>query len=130
MTYTLYIIGRHPEVVKKLHEELDSVFGEDRDRDITTEDIKKLNYLSCVIKESLRLFPSVPVIIRKMVEDIEIGGHVIPAGIDVSMAIFLLHRDPAQFPEPERFDPDRWAPGTESGRHEYAYAPFAAGSRK
>jgi len=63
------MIASHPEVQNKLHEEIDRVFGDDYNRPCTMEDISQLNYLECVIKETLRLFPSVPFIAREVQED-------------------------------------------------------------
>jgi cytochrome P450 len=69
INFACFIIASHPDVQRKLHEEIDRVFGTDHDRPCTMEDLNELNYLECVIKETLRLFPSVPVISREVQED-------------------------------------------------------------
>ena len=79
ISWTVQLIGSHPHVQKKLHKEIDKVFGSS-DRYLTNEDIHLLDYLECVIKESLRLFPSVPFLGRKVSEDCEIAGFKIPKG--------------------------------------------------
>ncbi|KAJ8027005.1 Cytochrome P450 4V2 [Holothuria leucospilota] len=129
LTMALYLIGRHPKVQKKIQEELHRIFGNDRDRYMTSEDLQQLEYLSCVMKESQRLLTTVPVIGRDLKEDTRIGGIDVPKGTYVSLALDLLHRDPNQFPEPEKFDPDRFLPSNSEGRHNFAFIPFSAGHR-
>lgn len=73
MNWALQLIGSHPEYQAKIHQELDQVFGEDDDRDIKFDDLKNLNYLEMCLKESLRLFPSVPLFGRVLHEDCDIG---------------------------------------------------------
>ncbi len=76
INFTCFMIASHPEVQQKLHEEIDRVFGTDHDRPCTTEDLNELNYLECVIKETLRLFPSVPFIAREVQEDFEYSNFI------------------------------------------------------
>ena len=71
INFTCFMIASHPEVQQKLHEEIDRVFSNDQDRPCTMEDLNELNYLECVIKETLRLYPSVPLIGREVQEDFE-----------------------------------------------------------
>ncbi len=71
INFTCFMIASHPEVQQKLHEEIDRVFGNDHDRPCTMEDLNELNYLESVIKETLRIFPSVPLIGREVQEDFE-----------------------------------------------------------
>ncbi|KAF6083852.1 cytochrome P450 family 4 subfamily V member 2 [Phyllostomus discolor] len=128
MSWSLYLLGSYPEVQKKLDEELDEVFGQS-DRPATIEDLKKLKYLECVIKETLRLFPSVPFFARHLNEDCEIGGYSIAKGSQALIIPYALHRDPKNFPNPEEFQPERFFPQNAAGRHPYAYVPFSAGPR-
>ncbi|XP_020931245.1 cytochrome P450 4V2 isoform X2 [Sus scrofa] len=125
---SLYLLGFYPEVQKKVDNELDEVFGKS-DRPATLEDLKKLKYLECVIKESLRLFPSVPFFARSINEDCEIAGHKIVKDSQVIIVPYALHRDPRYFPNPEEFRPERFFPENSKGRHSYAYVPFSAGPR-
>ncbi|XP_073197970.1 cytochrome P450 4V2-like isoform X3 [Lepidochelys kempii] len=128
MSWAIYLLGCHPEAQKKVHRELDEVFG-NSDRPVTMDDLKKLRYLECVIKEALRLFPSVPSFARTTSEDCHIRGFKIPKGTQVIIVTYALHRDPEVFPDPEEFRPERFFPENSSGRHIYAYVPFSAGSR-
>lgn len=93
------------------------------------EDLKKLRYLECVIKESLRIFPSVPLFARSICEACHINGFKVPKGVNAVIIPYALHRDPRYFPEPEEFQPERFMPENSKGRHPYAYIPFSAGPR-
>jgi cytochrome P450 len=126
--YTLYMLAINPDIVKKVEEELDGIFH-NTDRTATMEDLTNMKYLECCIKETLRLFPSVPYITREHAEDIVVRGHVIPANTEILLFIYGQHRNPDDFPEPYRFDPDRWTDSNSFKRHPYAYVPFSAGSR-
>ncbi|XP_048366074.1 cytochrome P450 4V2 isoform X2 [Sphaerodactylus townsendi] len=128
LTWSIYSIACHPEVQRKIHHELDEVFG-DSNRHITSDDLKKLHYLECVIKEALRMFPSVPYFGRTLVESCYIRGFKIPKGTDIVISPCALHRDPEFFPEPEKFQPERFSIENSSGRHPFAYLPFSAGPR-
>ncbi|XP_028816482.1 cytochrome P450 4V7 [Denticeps clupeoides] len=128
MNWALYLIGSHPDVQKKLQQELQEVFGLS-DRHVTTEDMKKLRYLECVIKETLRIFPSVPLFARSIGEDCQMNGFKVPKGVNAVIIPYALHRDPRYFPDPEEFRPERFLPENSVGRHPYAYIPFSAGPR-
>ncbi|XP_016064466.1 PREDICTED: cytochrome P450 4V2, partial [Miniopterus natalensis] len=128
INWALYLLGSYPEVQKKLDNELDEVFGKS-DHPATLEDLKKLKYLECVIKETLRLFPSVPLIGRDINEDCEILGYNIVKGCQALLIPYALHRDPRYFPDPEEFKPERFFPENSVGHHPYTYVPFSAGPR-
>ncbi|XP_023076782.2 cytochrome P450 4V2 isoform X2 [Piliocolobus tephrosceles] len=128
MNWSLYLLGSNPEVQKKVDHELDDVFGRS-DRPATVEDLKKLRYLECVIKETLRLFPSVPLFARSVSEDCEVAGYRVLKGTEAVIIPYALHRDPRYFPNPEEFQPERFFPENAQGRHPYAYVPFSAGPR-
>ncbi|XP_005329250.2 cytochrome P450 4V2 isoform X1 [Ictidomys tridecemlineatus] len=125
---SLYLLGCYPEVQKKVDNELDEVFGKS-DHPATLEDLKKLKYLECVIKETLRLFPSVPLFARRLNEDCEVAGYKISKGTEAVIIPYALHRDPKYFPDPEEFQPERFFPENAQGRHPYSYVPFSAGPR-
>jgi len=128
ISWSLYLLGAHPEIQERVQEELYRVFG-DSDRSATMADLRELKYLECCIKEALRLFPSVPFLGRHLKEDAVIDGYRIPAGTTALIVTYRLHRDPEQFPEPEKFDPERFTPENSAKRHNYAYVPFSAGPR-
>ncbi|XP_066505317.1 cytochrome P450 4V7 [Hoplias malabaricus] len=128
MNWTLHLIGTHLDVQKKVQAELQEVFGSS-DRHVGVEDLKKLRYLECAIKESLRIFPSVPLFARSICEDCHINGFKVPEGVNAVIIPYALHRDPRFFPEPEEFRPERFLPENSVGRHPYAYIPFSAGPR-
>ncbi|CAF1068446.1 unnamed protein product [Adineta steineri] len=129
MNFTCFMIASHPRVQRKLHEEMDRVFGNDGDRPCTIEDLNELEYLECVIKESLRLYPSVPFIAREVQEDFMFHDHKLLRGSTAVIFIYYIHRDSKHFPDPKRFDPDRFLPQNSIGRSPYAFIPFSAGSR-
>ncbi|CAG2112131.1 unnamed protein product, partial [Medioppia subpectinata] len=129
MSWTLYLLGRHPKVQDRLHEELDAVFGTDITRDITAEDIARMTYLDAVLKESLRMYPSVPFIGRKLNEDFRCRDYVIPKDTNVFLFIERMHYDPEVFPEPLRFLPERFLENSTSNINAYTYVPFSAGAR-
>uniref|UniRef100_A0A8C8SHW4 Cytochrome P450 4V2 n=1 Tax=Pelusios castaneus TaxID=367368 RepID=A0A8C8SHW4_9SAUR len=128
MNWVIYLLGCHPEAQKKVHSELDEVFG-NSERPVTMDDLKKLRYLECVVKEALRLFPSVPFFARTTSEDCYIRGFKVPKRTEVVIVPYVLHREPEIFPDPEEFRPERFFPENSSGRHPFAYVPFSAGPR-
>lgn len=78
--YALYSIGRHPDIQEKLHREVDDIFGDDHDRDVTKEDLQQMTYLEAVLKETLRLYPPAPMIIRMLTEDLVLDKYTLPKG--------------------------------------------------
>ncbi|KAM7305883.1 putative cytochrome P450 [Ixodes scapularis] len=129
ISWALFLIGLSPVEQQKIHDELDFIFGDDTERHVTIEDMKEMRYLECVIKESQRLYPSVPFYSRLCEEPFELGGTMLPKGTVVQVSNYFLHRDPKVFPKPEEFRPDRFLPENSKGRHPFAYVPFSAGSR-
>ncbi|CAL1289345.1 unnamed protein product [Larinioides sclopetarius] len=129
MSWALYLIGQDPKVQKMCQEELDEIFGDDYNRPFTLDDVKNLKYIECVLKESQRLYPSLPYIGRVSSSDIVVNGYTIPAGTNCMIFTYMLHRDPDTYPDPEKFDPDRFLPENSIGRHPFAYVPFSAGPR-
>ncbi|XP_013177583.1 PREDICTED: cytochrome P450 4C1-like [Papilio xuthus] len=128
--YTLKLLAMYPKVQDKLYQELLDVFGTS-DRRIVKEDLSKLKYLERIVKESLRLYPPGPFIIRKVLEDISLpSGRVFPAGSGAAVSIWGLHRDPKYWgPDAEVFDPDRFLPERFNLKHACSYIPFSSGPR-
>jgi cytochrome P450 len=135
LTWLWYLVATHPEVQEKLAEEAERVLvlrneaqqglGE---RSATYADLPSLPYTTMVVKESLRLYPPTWALIpREAVEDVPLGDFVIRKGGWVYIYPWVLHRDPRFFPEPERFDPERFAPGRVESIPQHAYIPFGAG---
>lgn len=132
MSFTLFLVSRHPEVQTKAFEEIRDVLGLDTTKPITLHDLNNLKYLECVIKEGLRLYPPVPLIGRRFQEDSEINGKKIPAGTDFTIGIYVILRDGEYFPKPNDFIPERHSAENENNAEKtnpYAYIPFSAGPR-
>ena len=126
LTWAFYLIAKHPEVQEKMEEEIQRVMG---DKKIEVEDIRKLTYTSNVVKETLRLYPPLWAIGRETIEDVQIGEHLIPKGVQVLMVQHVVHRDPRYFPDPQKFQPQRWEDGLEKKIPKYVYFPFGGGPR-
>ncbi|XP_063914278.1 cytochrome P450 4C1-like [Zophobas morio] len=124
----LIILGIYPEIQEKVYQELVSVLPH-MGKDPTLVEISRLDYLERVIKESMRLYPAVPFISRFADEDINCDPYVFPAGSNIVIPIVQLHNDPEVWPEPEKFDPDRFLPDEVAKRHRCSYIPFSYGAR-
>ncbi|RJT00211.1 cytochrome P450 [Halococcus sp. IIIV-5B] len=127
LTYTTYLLAQHPEAEAKLVAEIDSVLDGERP---TMADLPDLTYTERVVKESMRLFPPVPGIVREAEAADELGGYPIPAGAKVFMNQWVVHRDARWYDDPLAFDPDRWTRTFEKSLPHLAYFPFSAGPRR
>ncbi|KAB0798389.1 hypothetical protein PPYR_09382 [Photinus pyralis] len=129
ISYALMLIANHSNVQEKIVEEINHIV-DGSSRPLNFADIQQLSYLERVVKESLRMYPSVPVIGRRVDFDVVTStSHVIPKDTIVSVHIFGLHHNPKFYPDPEKFDPDRFLPQNMKGRHPFSYIPFSAGPR-
>ena len=126
LTWTLWLLGEHPEAEAKLLEELESVLG---DRPVTLADIPNLKFTDWVIKESLRLYPPAYAVVREALNDCALGGYTIPKGATVAIFQWVVQRDPRWFEDPEAFHPERWADGLAERLPKFAYFPFGGGPR-
>jgi cytochrome P450 len=125
LAWTCYFLARHPEVQNRLHAEVTAVLGE---RAATFADLPRLTFADSVVKETLRICPPTSALFtREAITDVEIGGYPLARGSLVALSPYVTQHDPRWFPEPERFDPDRFQPGRVESIPEYAYFPFGAG---
>jgi cytochrome P450 len=124
LTWIWYLLDLHRDVEARFHAELDEVVGT---RPLVAEDFQKLPYVRQVLDEVMRLYPPIPVIVRKARAADVICGVKIPRGTIVTVAPFVIHRHRRLWSDPDRFDPERFAEGARGGRPRYAFIPFAAG---
>ncbi|MCO8254154.1 cytochrome P450 [Haladaptatus sp. AB618] len=127
LTLTMYALAQYPEVEEKLVAELDEVLDGETP---TMADLDDLTYTEKVVKESMRLYPPVPGIVREATKPDIIGGYEIPAGATVQMNQWVVHRDPRWYDDPLAFRPERWTKEFEKSLPKLAYFPFAAGPRR
>jgi cytochrome P450 len=127
LSWTWHLLGQHPEVERKLHRELDHVLD---GRVPSFSDLPALTYTERVIKESMRLYPPAWSLARTVVSDFELRGYRIPAGANVVMSQWIMHRNPHYFPDPNKFDPDRWLLERLQKLPRFAYFPFGGGPRQ
>ncbi|MEX5717399.1 cytochrome P450 [Geodermatophilus maliterrae] len=126
LTWTLHLVDQHPDVARRLHEEAVAVLG---DRPPRYEDLQALTYTAQVVQEVMRLYPPVWILPRQAVADDEVAGFHVPAGADVVVCPYTMHRHPGLWDDPARFDPERFAPDRTEDRPRYAYIPFGGGPR-
>ncbi|MBB5915667.1 cytochrome P450 [Nocardia transvalensis] len=126
LAWTLFEIARHPGVQERLRAELGTVLA---GRAPGADDLPDLRYLRQVIAEALRLHPPIPCFPREPVRAIRIGGYLIPARSTVFVVSHVVHRDPRYWPDPDVFDPDRFAPEGPKALP-YTYFPFGGGRRR
>jgi cytochrome P450 len=124
LTWTWYLLSRHPEIERRLRVEIEQVLG---DRRPTANDLPRLALTRRVVEESIRLYPPVWMMSRGVLHDDSLGGYQIPAGSMVLVSQYVTHRLPQFWPNPEGFDPDRFGPELSADRPRFAYFPFAGG---
>ncbi len=128
LSWTWLLLGRNPEVAVKLRVELDQVLG---GRAPTPTDLPRLPYTDMVLRESMRLYPPVWIIGRRALKPFRLGEFELPAQTNVLMSQLLMHHDARYFPDPERFDPERWSAGDvrNGALPRFGYFPFGGGPR-
>ncbi|XP_034478607.1 probable cytochrome P450 4aa1 [Drosophila innubila] len=128
VAFTIFLLAQNADCQEQCHEELERIF-EHSNRAPTISDLREMRYLEMCIKEALRLYPSVPLIARKLGEEVRLGEHTLPAGSNIFICPYATHRLAHIYPEPEKFKPERFAPDQVEQRHPYAFLPFSAGPR-
>lgn len=126
LAWSWYLLAKHPAIYARMRQEAQIVLA---GRTPGYADLQQLPYTLQVLKEAMRLFPPAPAIGREAAREVVIGGHRIPAGTTVIISPYALHRRTDTFPDPERFDPDRWTPENEARLPRHAYLPFGGGPR-
>jgi cytochrome P450 len=126
LTWTWYLLSQHPQAEARFHQELREVLG---DREPGWDDIPRLEYTDRVLSESMRLYPPAWAIGRQNKEQIRLFNSLVRPKSVIVMSPLVTHRNPAFWPEPERFDPDRFLPENKLGRPRFAYFPFGGGPR-
>ncbi len=126
LTWTWCLLAQHPDVERKLHAELDTMCP---DHAPSYADLERLPYTECVVDEAMRLYPPVYLLARRAARDVTLGEHLLPAGSEVVMWVYWTQRDARWFPEPTKFQPDRFTPEMRAKLPRCAYLPFGAGPR-
>ncbi len=126
LSWTWYLLSQHPEVEAKLWAELETVL---KGRPPTVADLPQLQYTEMLVTESMRLYPPFWVLGRETINNCEIGGYLVPAGTNILMSQWVIHRDPRFYDGPLVYNPDRWADGLAKRIHRFAYFPFGGGQR-
>lgn len=126
LTWAFYLLDRNPLVWREVHEEAVEVLG---DRTPEYADLHRLRYTAMVVDEVMRLYPPVWLLPRIAQHDDVVGGYHVPAGADLVLCPYTLHRHPDFWPDPDRFDPMRFHPDRPVDRPRYAFIPFGAGPR-
>lgn len=121
-----YFLARHADVRQRFQREIDAVL---EGRMPAPEDLDRLEYTEQVVQESLRVYSPIHAISRVALADNTVGGYLVPAGTTIYISLYATHRLPKYWPDPERFDPERFTREQCEARSKFAYIPFAAGHR-
>lgn len=124
LTWTWYLLSQHPEAAARLHAEVDALGAEP-----TFGDLGRLTYTRQVVAESIRMYPPAYAIGRRALVPYRVGEYELPARTIVLTCPWTAHHDARWFPDPDRFDPERWTPDQIATRPKFSYFPFGAGTR-
>jgi len=131
LTWTWYLLSQNHEAEARLHAEIDNVLGtETTHRLPTLADYPNLRYTEQVFAESMRLYPPAWAMGRMSTQPVTLGPYRIPPGAHFFMSQYIVSRTPEYYPDPLRFDPDRFTPEAKAARPRFTYFPFGAGSRQ
>ncbi|XP_049524225.1 cytochrome P450 3A19-like [Dermacentor silvarum] len=128
LAFISYLLAEHPEVQDKVRAEVQALL--DKDGELTYDGLGELTYLGQVLSESLRLYPPLPGSVRRLCEeDYEYNGVRILKGMSVSVPTLEVHQDPMLWPEPKKFDPERFSKANKGNIHPMSYFPYGLGPR-
>jgi cytochrome P450 len=127
LSWTWYLLSQNPKCERRFHEEIDR---ELQGRNPTYEDVPRLRYVEMVMAESMRLYPPAWAMGRYARNDFQLGDFYLPAKTTVLISQFITHRDERFFPDPLRFDPERFTAEAKARRAKFTYFPFGAGMRQ
>ena len=127
LTWTWFLLSENPAAEQRMHEEIDEVLGE---RAATIADVPRLKYTRMVAAESMRLYPPAWAMGRRALRNFPLGDYYLPARTSVFMSQYIMQRNPKYFPEPLRFEPERFSAEAENSRPRFAYFPFGGGARQ
>lgn len=125
LTHALWILGHHPDVQERVAAEAAAI----GDRELTPDDVLNLGYTQQVLHESLRLCPPAAGVGRLATRDIAVAGYRVEAGTLIAVGLYALHHDPELWPDPYKFDPDRFSPENVKARGRWEFMPFLGGGR-
>ncbi|XP_046618558.1 cytochrome P450 4C1-like isoform X1 [Neodiprion virginianus] len=135
MNYVLLMLASHQDIQEKTYQELCDIFGENvlhddsEELQFTMDHLARMTYMERVIKETMRLFPGAPLVGREATDDLELGQCTVRKGTSVMLNIFGVHRNEKYWPDPLKFDPDRFLPERFATQEPYSYLPFSGGRR-
>ncbi len=127
LSWTWYLLSQNPQAEEKFHAEIDLVLD---GRLPSVDDLPRLRYTEMILAESMRLYPPAWAMGRRALHDFALGPYWLPARTTVLMSQYVMHRDPRYYPDPLRFDPERFTPEAKAMRPKLAYSPFGAGPRQ
>lgn len=123
LTWTWYLLAKHPAVEERMHAEIAAVLG---DRPATLDDVTQLTYTAMVFREAMRLYPPALAFGRRPIETLTLGGYTIPRGASILLSPYITHRNPRCFDRPDVFEPERWE---RISPPKFAYFPFGGGAK-
>ncbi len=127
--WAFFALCKYPDVQEKVFQDINKHSPKEEGLDITMDLIEKMSYFDAFMKEVLRLYPPVGIIIRYNVKEENLKGAKVPAGTRLVIPIHLLHRHPKYWKDPEEFRPERWLGKEHPSSHKYAFMPFSNGPR-
>uniref|UniRef100_UPI0005D394C3 uncharacterized LOC105432372 n=1 Tax=Pogonomyrmex barbatus TaxID=144034 RepID=UPI0005D394C3 len=128
LTYAILLLAEHKEIQECVRKEVSAIMQANKGK-LSMSALNDMSYLERCLKESLRLYPSVPYISRILSEDVKLQSYLVPSGTTIILNVYNIHRDSHFWPNPDVFDPDRFLPEKIQNRHPYSYIPFSAGPR-